>query len=70
MSSPALLGGDEMLTYNGDGQRVEKQSPTDHRRFIYDYCDLLLETDAAGDVETEYYEKYGETFPGNWLEPL
>ena len=37
------------FTYNGDGQRITKQSENGSRRFIYDFKKLLQERDAVSD---------------------
>lgn len=57
------VGPEGRTTYNADGQRVRKESPTDHVEFLDDIHKLLAETDAADQTEMLYTattEEYGE----------
>ncbi len=57
------VAGSVTLTYNPDGRRVKKETPSDATRFIYDFNRLLQETDDSGDVEQQYtstLEEWGD----------
>jgi RHS repeat-associated protein len=51
------------LVYNADGLRVGKETPSESRKFIYDFRKLLQETDGADDPQRWYTfttEEYGD----------
>ena len=62
------------FTYNAQGQRVEKETPAEVRRFFYDFQRLYQERDADDDPLREYtfgpdnYEEnpagYGDSVSG------
>ena len=58
-------GGDRFtFTYNADGQRVQRYTPDEERKFVYDRLKPLLETTAAGQTTLTYdysgRDAYGE----------
>ncbi len=46
--------GDVGFTYNAQGQRIEKETPAEVRRFVYDFQRLYQERDADDDPLREY----------------
>jgi RHS repeat-associated protein len=57
------VAGPVTFTYNADGRRVEKETPSDTTRFVYDGNKVLQETDGSGSVEQQYLstlEEWGE----------
>ena len=42
------------FTYNGDGQRVQKQDSTGTTRHIWDEQNILLETDGSNIIQVVY----------------
>jgi hypothetical protein len=51
------------LAYDGDGRRTRKQTPTQTRRFVYDYEKVLQDTNDAGLTQKQYLnteEQYGD----------
>ncbi len=46
--------GDVNFTYNAQGQRVQKETPAEVRRFLYDFQRLHEESDADDDPLREY----------------
>ncbi len=57
------VSGSAELTYNADGQRVEKAVEADVTRFLYDYEKLLAESDADNDINRVYTsttDEYGD----------
>jgi RHS repeat-associated protein len=67
MSVAQPPGGAVTLTYNADGQRVQKLTATDTTNFLYDFEKVLQETDAADTVQEEYTSTtnlYGDLLSG------
>ena len=50
------------LTYNADGQRVIKDSPSGYTGYLYDHKRLLQETDEAGEITNTYASGTSEEF--------
>ena len=51
------------LAYDGDGRRTRRQTPTQVRRFIYDFEKVLQESDDTGLTQKQYAsteEQYGD----------
>lgn len=55
------------FAYDGGGRRVQKQSPTDTVRFVWDYEKVLQEADGTGATEQQYLStdrQYGDLVSG------
>ena len=57
------VAGPVSMLYNGEGQRVRKQTATQTRNFFFDFENVLQEYDGTGDTTKEYTstrEQYGD----------
>lgn len=57
------VGGPVTLSYDGDGRRMRRQTPTETRRFVYDFEKVLQDTDDNGVMQKQYAsteEVYGD----------
>ena len=57
------IAGPVTLTYDGDNRRVRRETPTQTRRFVFDFEKVLQDTDDSGLTEKQYAsteEVYGD----------
>ncbi len=63
MTSAKPVGTPVTCTYSGDNKRVKKEVGATTKQFLYDYENLLRETDGSGNLDREYTsttEQYGD----------
>ncbi len=63
MTAAQPVGAPVTCTYSGDNKRVKKEVGATTRQFLYDYENLLRESDGGGSLQQEYTsttEQYGD----------
>jgi len=63
MTQAEPVAGPVTFTYDADGKRVGKATASETKKFIYDFENLLQETDASDTTQQEYtttVEEYGD----------